>query len=62
MAEKQSAKDFPEINDQLWLMNHEYQVENDGVPFDEAAVAAAKESMKNITPSSPLWGYDERYL
>jgi hypothetical protein len=37
-------------------------VANDGVPLDEAAVAAAKESMKKITPSSPLWGYDERYL
>ncbi|KAI1868788.1 hypothetical protein JX265_006767 [Neoarthrinium moseri] len=60
--DKLVGKDFPELDDQLWLMNHEDQVANDHVPLDEAAVTAAKQRLKNITPSSPLWGYDERYL
>ncbi len=56
-----TGKNFPELDDRLWLMNHHFQAENNGVPLDKAAVAAAEESMRNITPSSPLWDHDGTY-
>lgn len=53
-----SAKDYPEIEDHLWLLNHMYESARDGKPVDEEAVEAAKERLKKISPSSPMWSHD----
>ena len=47
------ATDWPEIGDELflWMAYCDHQAGN---PVDESRVAAAREGMKKITPSSPL--------
>ena len=59
--EKYNWRDYPEITDNIWLMNHEFEVRQYGKPYDEATAAAVKERLKKITPSSPLWGDDPAY-
>ncbi|KAI1362412.1 hypothetical protein F5Y08DRAFT_312047 [Xylaria arbuscula] len=56
--------DWPEIEDEYFLFAHPMESLQNGTPIDEAAMAAAKERLKNITPSSPLWRpiHDERYI
>lgn len=49
-----TGKDWPEITDELTLVNAMHDQRN-GLPVDEDAIAAAKEGIKQITPSSPLW-------
>lgn len=52
-----SSNDYPEIEDELWLHEHTHQVAAGLVEWDAARVAEAKDNLKKITPSSPLW-YD----
>ncbi|KAK3942857.1 hypothetical protein QBC46DRAFT_457253 [Diplogelasinospora grovesii] len=52
--ERPSITDFPEMADHAWWTVHQLEVAMGEVQLDEAAVAAAMESMKNITISSPL--------
>lgn len=49
-----SATDWPEIADQLFLLNvmHDRQ---EGKPVNENEVRAAEERLRQITPSSPVW-------
>jgi hypothetical protein len=49
------GSDWPELNDESWIMHHFYQVSMKEVKLDEAAVAAASERMKLVTPGSPFW-------
>ena len=58
-----SSTDFPELGDEIWLLNHRYQVANGEVELDGARVAEAEEGMKNITPSSPFYhDVEKKYL
>jgi hypothetical protein len=50
-----SARDYPEIEDDLWLINQMYEVSIGSKALDEAAVEAATERLKKVSPSSPLW-------
>jgi hypothetical protein len=62
--ENPSVRDYPEVEDHLWLQNHMYQVAVGRKLLDAAAVEAAKERLKKVSPSSPLWlgGFnDPRY-
>ncbi|KAI1735729.1 hypothetical protein F4680DRAFT_434330 [Xylaria scruposa] len=56
---RRAPVDFPEIEDDNWLLRHTMEAYESGTPRDEAAIAAALERMKNITPSSPLWPHDD---
>ncbi|OAR01351.1 hypothetical protein LLEC1_07781 [Akanthomyces lecanii] len=49
-----SAVDWPEIADQLFLVNVMYDRQQ-GKPVDENEVRAAEERLLEITPSSPVW-------
>ncbi|RBQ70338.1 hypothetical protein FVER14953_08852 [Fusarium verticillioides] len=46
--------DWPEINDDLYLINAMHE-RLEGKSVDEEEIAAAKEGITKITPSSPLW-------
>ncbi|KAF5671327.1 hypothetical protein FDENT_10967 [Fusarium denticulatum] len=46
--------DWPEIKDDLYLINAMHE-RLEGKSVDEDAIAAAKEGVTKITPSSPLW-------
>ncbi|CAM1503228.1 Fc.00g080040.m01.CDS01 [Cosmosporella sp. VM-42] len=45
---------WPEVDDESYIFLQE-QAGWQGEPVDEEGLAAAKERLKNITPSSPLW-------
>jgi hypothetical protein len=51
--------DWPEVKDNLFLINamHDHL---EGKPVDEDEIAAAKEGLTKITPSSPLWSNEAR--
>ncbi|KAI1076706.1 hypothetical protein F5B20DRAFT_555240 [Whalleya microplaca] len=49
-----SAVDFPEIEDQQYIVEQTW-ARALGEPTDEAKLAAAEERMRHITPSSPCW-------
>lgn len=49
-----SATDWPEIADQLFLLNAMYD-RRQGKPVNENEVRAAEERLCQITPSSPVW-------
>ncbi|CVL09906.1 uncharacterized protein FPRN_13464 [Fusarium proliferatum] len=46
--------DWPEIKDDLYLINAMHE-RLEGKSLDEDEIAAAKEGLTKITPSSPLW-------
>ncbi|XWW97770.1 hypothetical protein V2A60_005757 [Cordyceps javanica] len=50
----QSATDWPEIADELFLVNAMYD-RREGKPVNENEVRAAEERLRQITPSSPVW-------
>ncbi|EJP66098.1 uncharacterized protein BBA_05069 [Beauveria bassiana ARSEF 2860] len=52
-----SVTDWPEIADQLFLINAMYDRQA-GKPVNENEVMAAKERLCQITPSSPVWNDD----
>ncbi|KAM3427769.1 hypothetical protein MY4824_009225 [Beauveria thailandica] len=49
-----SATDWPEIADQLFVLNAMYD-RREGKPVNENEVRAAEERLRQITPSSPVW-------
>ncbi|KAI0521166.1 hypothetical protein F5B22DRAFT_597948 [Xylaria bambusicola] len=53
--------DFPEVEDENIIMLQVMWA--DGTPPDEDVIAAARERLKVITPSSPCWPHDDkRYI
>lgn len=50
----QSAVDWPELNDENLILTLQEEVLQ-GKPLNQAAMDAALERLKQITPSSPLW-------
>ncbi|KAI0018851.1 hypothetical protein F4780DRAFT_499312 [Xylariomycetidae sp. FL0641] len=46
--------DWPEVADR-WIVDSQWMTLARGEPINEAEIAAAKERMRNITPSSPCW-------
>lgn len=50
-----SAIDWPELNDENLVLALQEKVQ-EGKPLNQAAMDAALERLKQITPSSPLWG------
>ena len=57
-----SSRDYPEIDDQMALLDYQYEAGADGTPVDEEVLKALQERMNQISPSSPLWGYDPKYI
>ncbi|KAF4958324.1 hypothetical protein FGADI_2490 [Fusarium gaditjirri] len=51
--------DWPEVKDDLYLINAMHD-RLEGKPVDEDEIAAAKEGLTKITPSSPLWSNEPR--
>ncbi|RKK99357.1 hypothetical protein BFJ68_g13233 [Fusarium oxysporum] len=51
--------DWPEVKDDLYLINAMHD-RLEGKPVDEDEIAAAKEGLTKITPSSPLWSNEVR--
>lgn len=49
-----SGRDWPEVNDEMFLLEQS-RARHYGHPVDEEAVAAARERMEQVTPSSPYW-------
>lgn len=49
-----SSIDYPEIEDQFWILDHLSKV-GMGKPTDEAEYEVVKERLKKISPSSPHW-------
>ncbi|KAI1505917.1 hypothetical protein F5X99DRAFT_175152 [Biscogniauxia marginata] len=56
-----SAVDFPEIEDQHYIVEQTW-ARALGEPIDEAKLAAAEERLRNITPSSPCWNGPKPWL
>ncbi|KAI0145631.1 hypothetical protein GGR57DRAFT_480146 [Xylariaceae sp. FL1272] len=54
-----NPRDFPELEDEHKLLDLTMSAYQSGTQPDDHAVAAIKESLKNITPSSPLWPIDD---
>lgn len=50
----QSAIDWPELLDDHRISLLQYEA-SQGKPLDQAAINEARERLKQITPSSPLW-------
>ncbi|KAL2022503.1 hypothetical protein VTK56DRAFT_5110 [Thermocarpiscus australiensis] len=50
----QSAVDWPELGDRRLILMWQYEALR-GNPLNQAAIDAAVERMKQITPSSPIW-------
>ena len=46
--------DWPEIADDLYLINEMHNHRN-GEPIDKEKIRTALENLKQITPSSPCW-------
>jgi hypothetical protein len=49
-----SSVDWPELYDEQEILLANFRA-TQGEPVDQAAIDAAMERMKQITPSSPLW-------
>ena len=50
----QDGLDWPEIGDELFLIGVAHERRHGGV-VDEGDIEAARERLKNITPTSPSW-------
>ncbi|KAI1327187.1 hypothetical protein F5Y16DRAFT_410527 [Xylariaceae sp. FL0255] len=50
-----SPHDWPELEDDRWLLDYRMESGMNGVPQDEAAVEVAMKRRSNMMPSSPLW-------
>lgn len=57
-----NSTDYPEIADQLWLWQHLDDVEAGIAALDEKEVTEVKQRLNIITPSSPHWGFDGRFM
>lgn len=51
---KQSARNWPEIGDEIFIINQNISREK-GKAVDEAEVAAARKRLSEVTPTSPCW-------
>ncbi|KAK3378347.1 hypothetical protein B0H63DRAFT_495915 [Podospora didyma] len=50
-----SAMNWPELEDRMWLVWQQYDHLRDNPPPEQADIDAAHERLKQITPSSPCW-------